>query len=157
LIEGRVEHLKSALMHGNLKGLAAFVDRHNQYSDLEAAELVNPSAGRASGSFVGSWEDRRRALKQTVWFRLPFRPLIRFVWLFVVKRGFLDGRRGLLFCSLIAMYDLLINAKVMEQRLGGGAHERAPVLALHADHEEHHADHEEHAGKLFAVGERECS
>lgn len=121
VVDGSVGTLRSPIMHENLKGLSAFVDRHNRYSDLEAAELTTPSPFRKRGSFTGSWTERRRALKERVWFRLPFRPIVRFCWLYFVKRGFLDGRRGLLFCSLIAMYDFLIDAKLLERKLAAGA------------------------------------
>jgi glycosyltransferase involved in cell wall biosynthesis len=120
IVKGSVGQLSAPIMHENVKGLSAFVARHNKYSDLEAAELLRPSEGRKRGSFRGSWADRRRAFKDHVWFRIPFRPTARFLWLYVVKRGFLDGRRGLLFCRLIAMYELLIDAKVMELRLQPG-------------------------------------
>ncbi len=123
IVAGRVGQLRAPIMHENLKGLNAYVARHNRYSDLEAAEIIQPSGGRKPASFRGSWADRRRALKDRVWFQIPFRPTVRFLWLYVVKRGFLDGRRGLLFCRLIAMYELLIDAKVMELRLQPGLHE----------------------------------
>jgi hypothetical protein len=70
-------------------------------------------------------------MKDRVWFRLPFRPLVRFCWLYFVKRGFVDGRRGLLFCYLIAMYDFLIDAKLMERRLM--ERERARARAVTAE------------------------
>ncbi|MBI5284567.1 MAG: glycosyltransferase family 2 protein [Chloroflexi bacterium] len=121
IVDGAARPLRAAIMHENLKGLSAFVERHNRYSDLEAAELANPAADRKRGSFTGSWAERRRALKDRVWFRVPLRPLARFAWLYFVKRGFLDGRRGLLFCSLIAMYEFLIDVKLMERKLAAPA------------------------------------
>lgn len=123
MVDGSTATLATPIVHENLKGLSAFIERHNRYSDLEADELVAPSAERKRGSLRGSWADRRRLLKDEVWFRLPARPLIRFVWLYVFRRGFLDGRRGRLFCSLIAMYDFLIDAKVLERKLSRDARE----------------------------------
>jgi glycosyltransferase involved in cell wall biosynthesis len=114
--EGLIAPLEEPLIHENLKGLTAFIERHNRYSELEARERLQPSAGRRQGSFRGAWLDRRRALKERVWYRLPFRPLARFLWLYVVRRGFLDGRPGFLFCALIASYELMIDAKVAELR-----------------------------------------
>ncbi len=128
IVDGPARPLRAAIMHENLKGLSAFVERHNRYSDLEAAEIVSPAADRKRGSFRGSWAERRRALKDRVWFRVPMRPLARFAWMYVVKRGFLDGRRGLLFCSLIAMYEFLIDAKLMERKLAAQA-QHAPAPA----------------------------
>jgi glycosyltransferase involved in cell wall biosynthesis len=117
ILDGRVAQLSSPLVHENLKGLGAFVERHNRYSALEADELLSPSFRLRAGSLRGSWVERRRALKDRLWYRLPARPLLRFAWMYVVKRGFLDGRRGLLFCALLAGYELMIDAKVYERRI----------------------------------------
>ena len=117
IVDGPAEQLRAPIMHENLKGLSAFVARHNRYSDLEAAEIARPASDRMRGSFMGSWAERRRALKDRVWFRMPMRPVVRFIWMYFVKRGFLDGRRGLLFCYLIAMYDFLIDVKLLERQL----------------------------------------
>jgi glycosyltransferase involved in cell wall biosynthesis len=127
IVDGAVAQIEMPLMHENLKGLSAFIERHNRYSDLEAAEIASPSRVRKAGALRGTWAQRRRALKDRLWWRLPARPLVRFLWLYVVRRGFLDGRRGLLFCQLIAMYDLMIDAKLMERRLEAN---RAVVRAV---------------------------
>lgn len=130
IVAGPAEPLRASIMHENLKGLSAFVERHNRYSDLEAAEIANPAANRKRGSFTGSWAERRRALKDRVWFRVPMRPVARFLWLYFVKRGFLDGRRGLLFCYLIAMYDFLIDVKLMERKLTEPNNRPAAAVSL---------------------------
>lgn len=117
ILDGRVAQLDAPLLHDNRKGIAAFIERHARYAVLEAEELVAPGRERRRGALRGSWTERRRALKDRLWFRLPARPFVRFFWMYVVKRGFLDGRRGLLFCALIAMYELMIDAHLMERRL----------------------------------------
>jgi len=117
ILDGRVAQLAAPILHDNRKGIAAFIERHARYAAFEADELLAPGRARRRGSLRGSWAERRRALKDRLWFRLPARPLARFLWMYVVKRGFLDGRRGLLFCALIAMYELMIDAHLMERRL----------------------------------------
>lgn len=129
IVRGRVGTLTAPIVHENLKGLTAFIERHNRYSDLEAAELTSPARVRRRGSFLGGWADRRRAIKDRVWFRIPGRPLARFAWMYIVKRGFLDGRRGLLFCYLIAMYDFMIDVKLLERRLAARPDAAAPAPA----------------------------
>jgi glycosyltransferase involved in cell wall biosynthesis len=129
IVEGETAVIDEPIMHENLKGLSAFIERHNGYSDLEVDELLAPSAIRKRGSMRGTWADRRRALKDRIWFRVPMRPLVRFLWLYVVRRGFLDGRRGLLFCQLIAMYDFMIDAKLLERRLTMRGRMRPAVAA----------------------------
>lgn len=130
IVDGEVKTLRAAIMHDNRKGLAAFVERHNRYSDLEADEILDPGRDRKRGAITGSWAERRRALKDRIWFRLPARPLLRFVWLYVVRRGFLDGRRGLLFCMLIAMYEFMIDAKLAERRLAAAPSAPSPRITV---------------------------
>ncbi|MBL8191044.1 MAG: glycosyltransferase family 2 protein, partial [Acidobacteria bacterium] len=67
-------------------------------------------------SLFGSPIERKRFIKR-LWARLPFRPLLRFLWMYVVKLGFLDGRAGLIFCTLMTMHEAVIAAKIYEQRL----------------------------------------
>ena len=69
------------------------------------------------GRFFGSWPDRRRALKLHVWYRLPGRPAIRFLWMYLLKRGFLDGKQGRIYSELIAAHEALFNAKLLELEL----------------------------------------
>jgi hypothetical protein len=56
---------------------------------------------------------KRRQLKN-VSRHLPFRPLLRFLYSYVVKRGFLDGAAGYVFCRLLAIYEYLSVAKYHE-------------------------------------------
>jgi glycosyltransferase involved in cell wall biosynthesis len=120
IVDGPTDFLREPLYHESLKGIDAFVERHLRYARLEAEEMLRVrregSAGQRRGRFFGTWPERRRFLKLNVWYRLPARPLIRFLWLYVVRRGFLDGRRGLAYCSLLAAYEVLIDAKREELR-----------------------------------------
>ena len=47
-----------------------------------------------------------------------------FLYLYVLKRGFLDGRAGFYFCALRAAHELNISAKLFEASLKPG--DRAP-------------------------------
>ena len=78
----------------------------------------NNAAGNdvIDASFFGSPVERKRFIKRW-WARLPARPLLRFIWMYVIKRGFLDGRAGLLFCTLMMMHEAVISAKLYEQQL----------------------------------------
>jgi hypothetical protein len=46
--------------------------------------------------------------------RVPFRPLIRFVFMYVFLKGFLDGRAGFAWCTLQAFYEYMIVLKAWE-------------------------------------------
>ena len=58
---------------------------------------------------------RRKWLKQIV-YRMPGRPGLIFLYLFIVRGGILDGRAGFIFCSLRFMYEYMINAKIQETK-----------------------------------------
>ena len=47
--------------------------------------------------------------------------MIRFVYAYVFRLGFLDGMPGLVFCTLLAFYDFLCWAKVYERRVAAQA------------------------------------
>lgn len=114
VVRGRVDALEHPLMHENLKGIDAFLARHVRYARYEAAEFVAATRTEHRGSFLGSWAQRRRALKYHVWRRLRYRPAVRFLWMYVVRRGFLDGREGRVYCQLIAAYEAMIDAYALE-------------------------------------------
>jgi SAM-dependent methyltransferase len=119
VLNGEAGFLSHPLIHENRKSVEEFVSRHMRYAALEAREMLgqpNPSHSRLerTGWLSGSWPDRRRALKVKVWYRLPARPLIRFLWMFVVSGGFRDGRRGFVYCQVLAAYEAMIDAKLLE-------------------------------------------
>jgi glycosyltransferase involved in cell wall biosynthesis len=118
VIDGKTDFLRTPLLHENLKGVTAWMERHIRYAALEAAEMRKARAGERSGDvnprFFGSRAERRRAVKTRIWYRMPFRPAIRFFWLYVIKRGFLDGRQGRIYCQLLAAYEALIDANLLE-------------------------------------------
>ena len=49
-------------------------------------------------------------------FRLPFRPTLRFLYMYILRLGFLDGREGFTYCRLLSMYEYLIVLKMKELR-----------------------------------------
>jgi glycosyltransferase involved in cell wall biosynthesis len=122
IVEGREGFLREPLMHENLKGIDGFIERQLRYAGLEAQEMLalgtDAASGWRRGRLFGTWPERRRALKVRVWYRMPGRPVIRFLWMYVLKRGFLDGRQGLIYSQLIAFHEALVNAKLFEKRRG---------------------------------------
>jgi hypothetical protein len=57
--------------------------------------------------------ERRRKLKQLSQ-HLPCRPLLRFLYIYVWQKGFLDGREGYYFARMHALYEFLSVAKTYE-------------------------------------------
>ncbi|MBF2001242.1 MAG: glycosyltransferase family 2 protein [Synechococcales cyanobacterium M58_A2018_015] len=101
------------------KGLSRWIEKHNRYSTDEAIETIRQlETGTINWRdlFFGSTEvQRRRALKDLS-LRLPLRPLIRFLYMYLLLGGCWDGQAGLAWCTLQAFYEYLILLKVWEQK-----------------------------------------
>lgn len=101
------------------KGLSRWVEKHNRYSTDEAVETLRQiSVGKINWRdlfFAKSEVDRRHALKDLS-LRLPFRPVIRFLYMYFLLGGWLDGSPGLAWCTLQAFYEYLIVLKVWEMK-----------------------------------------
>jgi glycosyltransferase involved in cell wall biosynthesis len=102
-VEGRVERLGEALLHHSYRSLEDFVQRSNRYSTLAAGEWLR--------------RGKRAGLADLI-----FRPLGRFLSMYIIQRGFLDGWRGFVLAVLYADYVFLRMAKAWEARLARDEH-----------------------------------
>ncbi len=117
--DGPVGYLHSHFLHYSFaKGFDAWFAKHNRYSTLEAIE-----AAKGMCEAVIDWAGlaaardpvrRRRALKELSC-RLPLRPTLRFLYMYLVRGGFLDGRPGLTYCRLLSIYEYMIVLKMNER------------------------------------------
>lgn len=122
--DGKVLHLRAHLLHYPFnKGIAYWYERHNIYSSMEAFAKIRGRNAPLSPKALWSPDptERRRVLKQ-LGYRLPLRPVLVFLYLYIIRLGFLDGRAGLAFSRMRASYELLIDLKVLEaERRRSGA------------------------------------
>jgi glycosyltransferase involved in cell wall biosynthesis len=121
VLQGRAEYLKNDLLHEDFKSVFHFIERHNRYSSWDARVYYNFAHGidgssNIGASLFGSPLERKRFIKR-LWARLPFRPVLRFLWMYLFKLGFLDGRPGLIFCTLMTMHEAVISAKLYEHEV----------------------------------------
>lgn len=117
---GAVGLLNKPYLHYNFsKGIQDWIDKHNRYSTLEARAIIERrEVQRGDGSLrpFGTAIERRRFFKAKVYPKLPGTWLIRFMWMYFVRGGFLDGEPGLQYCLLMSAYDLYTSLKVTEIR-----------------------------------------
>lgn len=117
VVDGQTGYLRGDLIHNDFKDMDAWIAKHNRYATLEARELLAASPDdRLTGRWTGSRVERRRWIKERLWNRLPLRPLWLFIYLYVVRLGFLDGRLGFRFCLMHAVFDAFTASKVWEAR-----------------------------------------
>jgi glycosyltransferase involved in cell wall biosynthesis len=119
-INGSTGALKGHLLHYSFnKGLSDWVQKHIRYAQLEAEENL-----RALAADNFTWHGfvspdpvvRRKALKELS-FRLPCRPMLRFLYMYAFRLGVLDGVPGYHYCRLLAIYEYLIVVKIKELAL----------------------------------------
>lgn len=119
IVDGNVAELNSYLDHFPFsKGIGYWFERHNGYSTGEAKQII---ANRVKGgefsllkAFFESDFNKRRYHQKELFYRLPLRPLFKFVILYFLKRGFLDGRAGFIYAILQTIYEFMIVLKTEE-------------------------------------------
>jgi len=100
------------------KGMSHWLARHNSYSSLEARQILDNRAEGGSFRLASALFERdfhrRRYHQKEVFYRLPARPVLKFLLLYLAKGGFLDGRAGLTYAALQAIYEYMIVLKTRE-------------------------------------------
>ena len=112
ILRGPTARLQCEMEHYAFPTLEVFLEKHNRYSNWEAHVAVQGELGRP---VAHEHVDLKRALKRIAC-HLPFRPLLRFLYIYVWQKGFLDGREGFYFARLHAFYEFLTVAKTYELR-----------------------------------------
>jgi glycosyltransferase involved in cell wall biosynthesis len=121
VLNGSVGYLRSDMLHLDRRGLEAFVASHNRYSTLEAAarfkaERDAPDRARLPVSLLASPVQRKRYLRERIWPGVPAKPMVLFMYMYVLRRGFLDGRAGLALCVFHAFQEFMVGLKLAELR-----------------------------------------
>lgn len=117
---GRQGYLKGHFVNEDRRGFSADLKRINEFSTLEGRAYQKllqsgPQPGQLPARFWGTVAERRRFLKH-LFIRLPFRPLIIFVYLYIIRFGFLEGRAGLDYAFYKAVCEWATTVKIIESR-----------------------------------------
>jgi len=92
-ISGKCGHLNNLLIHYTYSSIEQFVDKSNLYSTLAA-------------------EAEFDAKKKVRFYHLLIRPLVHFNKLYILRRGYLDGRYGFILACLDSIRVFLRTAKL---------------------------------------------
>ncbi|MCH8824377.1 MAG: colanic acid biosynthesis acetyltransferase WcaF [Planctomycetes bacterium] len=117
IIDDPVGYVREPMLHDDRRGLEHYFAKHNRYSTLEAREIFNEITGRIGDRLsanVAGASRRNRWLKRYIAPRMPFPGLIRFLYMYILRLGILDGRVGLDFCQFIGAYEHLVAMKLRE-------------------------------------------
>jgi glycosyltransferase involved in cell wall biosynthesis len=123
-VEGAIGELKARLDHYPFsKGIAHWVAKHNVYSTMEA-ELIHRREGLEDTSLATALFGRdfhqRRLHQKAIFYRLPARPLLKFLYMMFLRGALLDGHAGVTYALLQSFYEYLIVLKVKSLERGDG-------------------------------------
>lgn len=116
LSTGEAGYLRHDFLHYAYPDLSVWIEKHNRYTTWEAHAMEARDEGEIRASLFGGPIHRRRWLKRFAR-RLPFRPTLRFLYSYILQRGFLDGYPGLVMCRLLAWYEFISIAKHREMKV----------------------------------------
>jgi glycosyltransferase involved in cell wall biosynthesis len=118
-VDGRIAGLAQPFDHYPFsKGMAHWLAKHNTYSTMEAQYIAKSRKSKPRFSiaqaFVNLDFNERRYHQKELFYRLPARPLLKFILIYLVRGGFLDGHAGLTYATLQAIYEYMIVLKTRE-------------------------------------------
>lgn len=118
VVDGPVGRLRHDYVDVLTDDLGKWTERHNRWATLEARELASgEGTGEVSPRLSGNPIQRKRFLRSRVYRRFPLfvRPFLLFMFDYVLRLGFLDGRPGLIFHVLQRFwFRFLVDAKLYE-------------------------------------------
>ncbi len=115
-LEGRPGFLKNPIKAIARESIFEHIERGNWYSSLEALRMLR--TGQELYTTESESYARIYQLLKAVFKHLPFKPVAYFLYVYLIRQGFRDGYRGLLFAVTEAFYVFTSYAKLWELKNG---------------------------------------
>jgi glycosyltransferase involved in cell wall biosynthesis len=114
--DGEVGFLKEHLIHYPFnKGVEYWFERHNKYSSMEAKRLLHDSITlKDFKNFFNKDPMIKRKIFKSLAYKMPFRPIFTFIFLYFFKLGILDGLAGFHYSLMRSIYEYQIDLKMKE-------------------------------------------
>lgn len=122
LVNGNIKILKGTIYDIITDSLDNFITRHNHWASLEAQEwdgACNKKKHAYDGRISGNKIEKRRFFKK-IFYHSPIflRSFLYFIYRYILKFGFLDGKEGLIFHTLQGFwFRFLVDAKIYEKKI----------------------------------------
>ena len=122
-VEGGIATLAEPMDHFPFsKGIGHWVRKHDVYSTMEA-ELIFRQQGLNDPSWRTALRGKdfheRRLHQKALFYKLPGRPLLKWLYMMLARGAVLDGAAGVTYATLQSIYEYLIVLKTKELRRGG--------------------------------------
>jgi glycosyltransferase involved in cell wall biosynthesis len=116
---GTVGFLDGVLNHFPFsKGIIFWLQRHVKYAELEALTRLGDFETKRKFSLYKAIFSKdfteKRYHQKGIFYMLPLRPLIKWIYMVFLKMGFLDGNTGITYATLQSIYEYFIVLKTRE-------------------------------------------
>lgn len=110
--DGPTRYLREEMLHIRGESVHEWVRKHIRYADLESDEWVKLKFGQLAGASAERLFTRtmkyRQYLRREVWPRTPFKPALRFMYMYFLRLGILDGAAGFHMATMMTAYEYMI-------------------------------------------------
>ena len=129
--EGRNVSVKEKFLHYDFKNLDSYIKRYNWYATREMQDYIAYTQGASTAINTDAHIQAQRKKKFGLYYKAPkfLRAYLWFIYNYIFRLGFLDGREGFLFHYFECLwYRLLVDAKIYEYEKHGGAFDELRAL-----------------------------
>lgn len=118
-VDGNIEDINEYFNHFPFsKGIAHWINKHNIYSEMEAARWIEEQNNNIPFSIIKAVFNKdfnvRRYHQKGIYYKIPGRPFIKWLYMMFFRMAFLDGFAGLTYSTLQSIYEYFIVLKVRE-------------------------------------------
>lgn len=100
------------------KGIQFWLSRHLGYASMEAQTRIEDMNNATSFSLSKALFSRDMTIKRYhqkgIFYKLPMRPFIKWLYMVFARRAFLDGNSGIVYSTLQSIYEYVIVLKTKE-------------------------------------------
>lgn len=123
--DGPVKRLNGYLDHYPFsKGFRAWWSRHLSYADMEASMRLTDRDSNKTFSLKKALLSRdfteRRYHQKGLFYKIPGRPFVKWLYMVIGRKAFLDGMTGITYATLQAIYEYFIVLKTKELLTNNG-------------------------------------
>ncbi len=119
ICDGPTDYARYLMLHIRRESINDYLEKHIRYADMESDEWVRMKVGTTdkakSGHLFRDILRWRMYLRRDIWPNIPGKPLVRFMYMYVFRLGFLDGSVGWHLANLMASYEYMIEILYKEK------------------------------------------
>ena len=119
-VDGDVLDLREPFDHFPFsKGISHWIAKHNTYSTMEAQLIATRDATQNASlhtAIFGRDFTEKRAAQKAIFYKLPARPALKWIYMMFFRGAILDGSAGVTYATLQTIYEYMIVLKTREIR-----------------------------------------